>query len=299
MLLQHSTLSPASCIQMPLLTHVKPTSRVQPKQLPTLLPSTMVPQTRGKKQQAEEGSKSAPACKMGNMNAGTSVVLKGKAGEETQGTMMTAKPRSRQGKAVDEGGKKKKAMKAKYAPPHLFFSHQFWFITLFLLPGKPWCNVFTRTWCLRQQGSWQSSPHLFFFVFCFLFFVLFHWLQVLLLELNTTSKTAEFLWHHLNDPMQPHQWSHHPLIMSCQPSRADTSKLHGDSNGGLYFPPPNPSRVCLDFFWLRLLPNLDVQSELSPRTVWASEQSPIRQGLIQSKDCTSPSFCCYYYFNSK
>lgn len=83
----------------------------------------MAPQTRGKKQQAEEeGSKSAPARKTGDANAGTSAALKGKAGEETQGAMTTAKPRSRQGKAVDEGAKKKKATKAKYAPPHLFFS---------------------------------------------------------------------------------------------------------------------------------------------------------------------------------
>jgi hypothetical protein len=55
------------------------------------------------------------------MNAGTSMALKGKAGEETQGAMTTAKLRLRQGKAVNEGAKKKKAMKAKYAPPHLFF----------------------------------------------------------------------------------------------------------------------------------------------------------------------------------
>jgi hypothetical protein len=81
----------------------------------------MAPQTRGKKQQAEEGSKSAPACKTGDVNAGTSAALKGKAGEDTQGARTTAKPRSRQGKAVDEGAKKKKATKAKYVPPHLFF----------------------------------------------------------------------------------------------------------------------------------------------------------------------------------
>jgi hypothetical protein len=58
---------------------------------------------------------------MGDMNAGTNAVLKGKAGEETQGAMTTAKLRLRQGKAVNKGGKKEKATKAKYAPPHLFF----------------------------------------------------------------------------------------------------------------------------------------------------------------------------------
>jgi len=87
----------------------------------------MAPQTRGKKQQAEEeeGLKSAPAHTTGDTNAGTSVALKGEAGEETQGAITMAKLRSRQGKAVTEGGKKKKAMKAKYTPPHLFFSCQF------------------------------------------------------------------------------------------------------------------------------------------------------------------------------